>query len=64
MQEHYQPMSSDDHLTDAQITSAIHYLDPDASGKRTEHNAGELLWPFLIVLVGTLVYIWLYLRTA
>jgi hypothetical protein len=49
MQEHHEPMGPGGHLTDAKITSAIHYLDPDASGKRTGHHAGEILWPFLIV---------------
>ena len=56
-----------DHLTSAEITSAIRYLDPEA-GKRNGNNAGATLWPFLIVLggvlAGALVYIWLYLRTA
>ena len=52
-----------EHLTDAEITSAIHYLDPDASGKGTGHNAGANLWPFLVVLAGELAFVWLHLRT-
>jgi hypothetical protein len=63
MQEHHKLMGPVDHLTNAEITSAIHYLDPDA-GKRTGNNAGAILWPFLIVLAGALVYIWFYLQTA
>ena len=46
MQEHHKLMGPVDHLTNAEITSAIHYLDPDA-GKRTGNNAGAILWPFL-----------------
>ena len=63
MQEHHKLMGPVDHLTNAEITSAIHYLDPD-TGKRTGNNASTILWPFLIVLAGALVYIWLYLRTS
>ena len=63
MQEHHKLMRPVDHLTNAEITSAIHYLDPDAY-KRTGTSAGAILWPFLIVLVGVLVYIWLNLRTS
>jgi hypothetical protein len=53
-----------EHLANAEITSAIHYLDPDASCRRTENNAGVILWPFLVVPVGVLVYLWLNLRTS
>jgi hypothetical protein len=53
-----------EHFTNAEITSAIHYLDPDAGCKRTGNNAGVILWPILIMLVGALVYIWLNLRTS
>jgi hypothetical protein len=52
------------HPTNAEITSAIHYLDPDASCKGTGNNAGLILWPILIMLVGALVYMWLNLRTS
>ena len=64
MLEHHKLIGPVDHLTNAEITSAIHYLDPDASGKRTGNNAGLVLWPILIVLVGALVYIWLNLGTS
>lgn len=63
MQEHHKRMGPVDDLTDAEITSAIHYLDPDA-GKRTGNNAGAILGCILIVLVGALVYVWLNLRTS
>ena len=63
MPEHHKLMGPVDHLTDAEITSAIHYLDPD-TGKRTGNNAGAILSPLLIVLAGALVYIWLYLQTS
>jgi hypothetical protein len=63
MQKRRKLKRSVDHLTDAEITSAIHYLDPDAC-KGTGHSAGAILWPFLIVLGGVLVYVWLNLRTG
>jgi hypothetical protein len=63
MQERHKLMGPVDYLTNAEITSAIHYLDPDAGCKRTGNNSGVILWPILIVLVGALVYIWLNLRT-
>jgi hypothetical protein len=59
MQERHRLLGPVDHLTNAEITSAIHYLDPDASGKRTGNNAGVILWPILIVIVVALIYIWL-----
>ena len=63
MQKHNKLMRPVDHLTNAEITSAIHYLDPDAC-KRTGNSVGAILWPFLIVLVGAFIYIWLSLRTS
>lgn len=51
------------HLTSAEVISAIHYLDPDASNSRAGQNAGVILWPILIMLVGAFVYIWLSLRS-
>ena len=63
MQKHHKRMRPIDHLTKAEIASAIQYLDPDAC-KRSENSAGTILWPFLIALVGVLVYIWLNLRTS
>jgi hypothetical protein len=63
MQEHHKLMGPVDHLTNAEITSAIHYLDPDER-KRTGNNAGAIVWPLLIPLAGALIYIiWAYLRT-
>ena len=59
MHEHHKLMGSFEHLTNAEVTSAIHYLDPDTSCKKTGSNAGVILWPILIVLVGVLVYLWL-----
>jgi hypothetical protein len=64
MQERHKLIGPVDHLTNAEITSAIHYLDPDTSCKRTGNNAGVVLWPILVVLAGVLVYIWLNLRTS
>lgn len=59
------PIIGVDHLTDAEITSAIHYLDADAV-ERTGDNAGAILFLFLIVLAGALAYIvWVfYIRTS
>jgi hypothetical protein len=62
MQERHKLMGPVDHLTNAEITSAIRYLDPDASGKG--NNAGVILWPILIVSVGALIYIWLNMRIS
>jgi hypothetical protein len=67
MHENDQLIGSVEHITDGEITSAIHYLDPDASGEGTRHNAYAVLGidlgnlSFLIVLAGALVYVWLYL---
>ena len=64
MQERHRLIGPVDHLTSAEITSAIQYLDPDASGQRTGNNAGVILWPILIVTVIALIYIWLNVRIS
>ena len=51
-------------LTNAEITSAIHYLDPDARSDGDGDHAGVILWPVLIMLVGAFVYIWLSVRSS
>lgn len=65
MKEQHKLMGSVDHLTDAEITSAIRYLDPD-SFDRTRDAVGSILFLLLTVLAGVLVYIiWvLYMRTS
>jgi hypothetical protein len=58
-----------DCITDAEITMAIHYLDPDASVERTEDHCDRdtilgMDLSFVIALAGVLAYLWLYMRTA
>ena len=59
MPERHKLMGPFEHLTNAEITSAIHNLDPDTGCKKNGTNAGVILWPILIALVGVLVYLWL-----
>jgi hypothetical protein len=66
MQEHFKLMEPVDPLTNAEITSAIKYLDPDRSCENAGDNVYTVLGVdlstlgFLILLAGDLVYIWLY----
>jgi hypothetical protein len=66
MQEHPKLMEPVGHLTNAETTSAIQYLDPDGGCERTGDNVCTVLGidlstlGFLILLAGDLVYMWLY----
>jgi hypothetical protein len=56
-----------DCITDAEITMAIRYLDPDGIDERSNCDWDTMLGidlSFVIVLAGVLAYLWLYMRTA
>ena len=74
MREKHELRASVEHITDEDIKTAIHYLDPDRidernldhSTERSVEDTGAALAicvSLLVLLVGGLVYIWLYLRT-
>jgi hypothetical protein len=63
MQENCEPMALNEHLTDAEITWAIHYLDPDLCAERIGKDAGTFVGICLILLIGFAAYICLYVRT-
>jgi hypothetical protein len=54
------------HMTDAQIASAIRYLDPYPGGEQSGADGTVLVIGFslLILLIGALAIIGLYLRTS
>ena len=52
-------------LTDAEISAAIRYLDPDPSRKTSGGESDTVLVicvSFIVVLVGALAYLWHYLH--
>jgi hypothetical protein len=66
MQENRELMKLNEHLTDAEITWAIRYLDPDLCAEKTGENAGTLVGiciTLLIGLIAAIMCIWLYMRS-
>ena len=66
MQEHQELMKLNEHLTDAEITWAIRYLDPDLCAERGGKDAGTLIGiciTLFTALTGSITYICLYLRS-
>jgi hypothetical protein len=65
MPDNHEMMEFNEHLTDAEITAAICYLDPDLcaeeAGKDTG-TVGEIGITLLTALTGALTYIGLYVR--
>lgn len=58
-------MALNEHLTDAEITSAIRYLDPDSDAERTREDDGTAIGiciALLAELAGVLTYISDYMR--
>ena len=67
MQQRHEPMKINEHLTDAEISRAIHRLDPEASAERTEEDTGTLVGiciALLVGLTGAIAYICLYMRSV
>jgi hypothetical protein len=69
MQESNKSRPRVESISDAEITSAIHYLDPDAGRERAEGrcDCDRMLGidlAFLVALVGVLAFVWLYMRTT
>lgn len=66
MQEHRGLMEIDEHLTDAKVSRAIHYLDPEGcverSGEDTATLAGISI-ALLTGLTGAITYICLCMRS-
>jgi hypothetical protein len=65
MQENSKPIELNEHLTDAEISRAIRYLDPDLCAQRAGKCAGtivEICITLLTGLTGALTYICLYMR--
>ena len=64
MQEHRELMELNEHLTDAEVTWVIRYLDPDICIERTGVDAGTLVGicvAILAGLTGAIAYICFYL---
>lgn len=66
MQENRELMKLNEHLTDAEITWAIRYLDPDLCAERTGEDAGTLVGICITLLIGlasAITWICLYMRS-
>lgn len=64
MQENRELMELNEHLTDAEITWAIRYLDPDLCVERTEEDVGTLVGICVVLLAGltgAITYICFYM---
>ena len=67
MQHPRELMKIDEHLTDAEISRAIHYLDPEVSAERTEEDTGTIVGICIALLTGltaAITYICLYMRSV
>jgi hypothetical protein len=68
MQESNKSRPRVESISDAEITSAIHYLDPDTGREIEGHcDCDRMLGidlAFLVALVGVLAFVWLYMRTT
>ena len=65
MHEHGEVVKPNDHLSDAEITWAIRYLDPDVCAGRTGKDAGTLVGICITLLTGitsAITFICLYVR--
>jgi hypothetical protein len=65
MQESREMMKLNEHLSDAEIMSAIFYLDPDLSVHASGEHTGtrvEIGIAVLAALTGALTYIGLFVR--
>jgi hypothetical protein len=66
MQENRELMKLNEHLTDAEITWVIRYLDPDLCVERTGKGTGTLVGICITLLIGltaAITCICLYLRS-
>jgi hypothetical protein len=66
MQENHELMELSKHVTDAEITLAIRYLDPDVCAGKTGEDTGTVVGigiTLVTALTGALAYICLYMRT-
>jgi hypothetical protein len=65
MRGDYEPRISVEHITDAEITAVIRYLDPERNGA-TRSSEGDAVFATCFILIATiagiLAYIWLYFR--
>ena len=65
MQENSELIELNKHLTNAETTRAIRYLDPDLCGEKAGEDIGTLVGigiTLLTALTGALTYIGLYVR--
>ena len=65
MQNNHKMMELNEHLTDAEIMSAIRYLDPDLRAEKAEEDAGSVVGigiTMLTALTDALTHISLYVR--
>jgi hypothetical protein len=65
MQKNHELMEFNERLTDAEITWAIRYLDPDLCAERTRENPGTLVGICISLLTGltsAITYICVYMR--
>ena len=65
MRENREMMELNEHLTDADITLAIRYLDPDLCAEKAGEDTGTAVGigiTLLTALAGALTYIGLYVR--
>lgn len=65
MEENHEPIELNEHLTDAEIMSAIRYLDPDLCAEGTGDDSGTVLGiciTFLTALTGALTCICFSIR--
>jgi hypothetical protein len=66
MREKHEIRASVEHIADEEIMSAIRYLDPDSTAKSSVDNSRTFLIicvSLIVVLAGSLAYIWLYFQT-
>ena len=67
MQQPRELMRIDEHLADAEISRAIHYLDPDGCAGKTREDASTLVEISIALhtgLTGAITYICLYMRSV
>lgn len=67
MQQPRELMKIDEHLADAEIRRAIHYLVPDGCAGRTRDDAStpvEISIALLTGLTGAITYLCLYMRSV
>lgn len=65
MQDNHEMMELNEHLTDAEIMSAIRYLEPDLCAEKAGEDTDTIIGigiTLLTALTGALTYIGLYVR--